>query len=157
MNNLVDLILFIGVVIYKDKYDAATALLKTSKPILMDPRMVERKRSIVLSAENPDKDENNEEKSENMNEDFDYDKVDVIPQSSITVPMPPGYVWRFGTPCEKAKGILIRYATKNDKKQERAERFSEYYQKYGNPNKASGNRENSGNYLIYDIIQMCLR
>lgn len=132
-----------GVVIYKTQYDAATSLMKASKPIEMDPRTVERKRSIVQASGETEKEDNAEEKSETMNEDVEYDKVDAIPQSWITVPMPPGYVWRFGAPCEKAKGILVRFATKQDKKQERAERFSEYYQKYGNPNKTGSPRENS--------------
>jgi len=120
-------------------------MIKTSKPIAMDPRLAERKRSIVETSNNDankDKDENNDEKTDQMSEDYDYDKVDAIPQSWITVPMPPGYVWRLGAPCEKARGILIRYANKNDKKQERAERFSEFYKNYGNPNK-NATREDS--------------
>lgn len=140
----------IGVVIYANQYDAAVSLQNTSKPILMDPRLVERKRSIMQSAEK-DKEDNNEDKVENMTEDIDYDKVDAIPQSWITVPMPPGYVWRFGAPCEKAKGILVRFANKQDKKQERAERFSEFYQKYGNPNKAQTTRETSGSIYGLDL------
>lgn len=136
-------------VIYSDRFDAAAAMMKMSKRILMDPLIVERKRSIVQSSEvDKDTEDNSEEKADNnMNEDIDYDKADEIPQSWITVPMPPGYVWRLGAPCDKAKGILVRFATKNDKKQERAERFSEYYKNYGNPNKARNGRENSGALL----------
>lgn len=140
-----------GVVIFKDKYDAAVSILKTSKPIVMDPRILERKRSIAQSSDNDnnEKGENGEEKSDSTIEDFDYDQVDVVPQSCITVPMPPGYVWRLAAPCEKAKGILVRFATKQDKKQERAERFSEYYKNYGNPNKI-GNPNSNREYSGYD-------
>lgn len=47
--------------------------------------------------------------------------------------MPPGY-WRLGTPHLKAKFLLMRFAFVTDKKPLRAERFSEYYKKHGNPN-----------------------
>ncbi|CAL8081724.1 unnamed protein product [Orchesella dallaii] len=135
------------VVIFDNKYDAATSMIKTSKPILMDPGLAERKRSMVETSSsdaNKEKDETNEEKKDAMSEDFDFDKAEAIPQSWITVPMPPGYVWRLGTPCEKARGILVRYATKHDKKQERAERFSEFYKNYGNPNKSGGREDSRG-------------
>lgn len=53
--------------------------------------------------------------------------------SNITTPIPPGY-WRLGTKHPKAKFLLVRFAFKSDKKPLKAERFSEYYKKYGNPN-----------------------
>ncbi|RDD47417.1 Nuclear cap-binding protein subunit 3 [Trichoplax sp. H2] len=42
--------------------------------------------------------------------------------------------WRFGEPCSKAKLLLIRYATINDKKIKGIAKYSNYYLKYGNPN-----------------------
>lgn len=53
--------------------------------------------------------------------------------SDITIPIPPGY-WRLGIKHNKAKFILLRFAVKSDKKPIKAEKFSEYYKKYGNPN-----------------------
>ncbi|XP_011308871.1 uncharacterized protein C17orf85 [Fopius arisanus] len=51
----------------------------------------------------------------------------------IDCPLPPG-LWRKGVDFAKSKGIFLRFATRNDKKQPRAEKMSEYYKKYGNPN-----------------------
>ncbi|XP_024944567.1 nuclear cap-binding protein subunit 3 isoform X2 [Cephus cinctus] len=51
----------------------------------------------------------------------------------ITCPLPPG-LWRKGIDYPKSKGILLRFATRADKKRPNAEKMSEYYKKYGNPN-----------------------
>lgn len=51
----------------------------------------------------------------------------------IDYPLPPG-IWRKGVDYPKSKGIFLRFATKADKKQFNAEKKSEYYKKYGNPN-----------------------
>ncbi|KAB0794692.1 hypothetical protein PPYR_11531 [Photinus pyralis] len=53
--------------------------------------------------------------------------------SDISVPIPPGY-WRRGLDHPKSKVLLLRFAFKTDRKPSKAERFSEYYKKYGNPN-----------------------
>ncbi|KAJ9586285.1 hypothetical protein L9F63_020079 [Diploptera punctata] len=53
--------------------------------------------------------------------------------SDITVPIPPGK-WRVGTSHSKAKCVLLRFSTRADKKQPQAEKMSQYYKKYGNPN-----------------------
>lgn len=53
--------------------------------------------------------------------------------AEISCPIPPGY-WRLGNSHPKSKNILLRFAYKTDKKPYKAERFSEYYKKYGNPN-----------------------
>lgn len=58
---------------------------------------------------------------------------DSVSISDIAIPIPPGY-WRLGFEHPKTKCILLRFAFKTDKKPMRAERFSEYYKKYGNPN-----------------------
>ncbi|KAF8785029.1 Nuclear cap-binding protein subunit 3 like protein [Argiope bruennichi] len=51
----------------------------------------------------------------------------------VNVPVPPGY-WRIGIRHPKSKAILLRFATRDDKKLPGAEKRSQYYQKYGNPN-----------------------
>lgn len=53
--------------------------------------------------------------------------------ADISCPIPPGY-WRLGKPHTKSKNILLRFAYRTDKKPYKAEKFSEYYKKYGNPN-----------------------
>lgn len=58
--------------------------------------------------------------------------IETVHLSDIDIPLPPGY-WRIGYPHEKSQFILLRFAKRTDKKPLRAERFSEYYRKYGNP------------------------
>jgi hypothetical protein len=58
---------------------------------------------------------------------------DVVHVSNIPIPIPPGK-WRKGTSHPKAKCILLRFSTRTDKKRPQAEKMSEYYKKYGNPN-----------------------
>lgn len=131
-------------VLWNDKISAARALFFLSSPIegmpvegpcdpfikdisaddstTVDPDNVGK--SILLR--NTDREvELEKEEKENME-----GKVHV---SDIDVPIPPGY-WRLGIKHNKAKFILLRFAVKSDKKPFRAERFSEYYKKHGNPN-----------------------
>ncbi|KAJ8938877.1 hypothetical protein NQ318_016081 [Aromia moschata] len=56
-----------------------------------------------------------------------------VDMSEIMIPVPPGY-WRLGKNHPKAKSLLLRFAFKTDKKPIKAEKFSKYYKKYGNPN-----------------------
>ncbi|GBN48570.1 hypothetical protein AVEN_103761-1 [Araneus ventricosus] len=56
-----------------------------------------------------------------------------VPAEVVDVPVPPGH-WRLGVSHPKSKAILLRFATKDDKKLPGAEKRSQYYQKYGNPN-----------------------
>jgi len=71
------------------------------------------------------------------NESIDVDKngkeENSISIKDIDCPLPPG-VWRKGIDCPKSKGIFLRFATRTDKKQVNAEKKSNYYKKYGNPN-----------------------
>lgn len=60
---------------------------------------------------------------------LEEEKVD----EELPLSVPPGY-WRLGVPHTKAKAILLRFATKDDKKIRGAEKRSTYYKKYGNPN-----------------------
>jgi hypothetical protein len=71
-----------------------------------------------------------------------------IPVSEINVPVPPG-MWRLGATCSKAKGILLRFASRADRKPKQAEKMSEYYKKYGNPN--------YGGTIIYIIIILLVK
>ena len=65
----------------------------------------------------------------------DEDEMDqeTIEKLNTSVPSAPG-VWRMGLEYPKANGLLIRFATRNDRKVKGAERFSQYYTKHGNPN-----------------------
>lgn len=114
---------FVGVVNYKDKYEAARSLLSVTKPITIEPRP-ERKET----------DEGGLEPEDEMLQDLDFHAADTVSSRYVTVAMPPGHTWRFAAPCPQARGILMRYATTQDKKQEKSERHSEYYKKFGNPN-----------------------
>ncbi|CAG7828773.1 unnamed protein product [Allacma fusca] len=111
------------VVIFKDRYEAARAMISMTKPVAIEPRP-ERKET----------EDGGLEAEDDMNQDFDFHAEDTVSSRYITVPMPPGYTWRFAIPCQQARGILMRYATIQDKKQEKSERHSEYYKKFGNPN-----------------------
>lgn len=85
-------------------------------------------RSILLK--------NSHREVELQDDDFIDDKENTdtsVHVSDLTVPVPPGY-WRLGVPCPKSKCILLRFSFKSDKKPYKAEKFSEYYKKYGNPN-----------------------
>lgn len=127
-------------IIWNDKISAARALFFLSSAIegmpvegSCDPFSKEfTSEDLVADAENSGRSvllRNNDREVELEKEEFD----DKIQLSDITIPIPPGY-WRLGTKHGKAKFILLRFALKSDKKPLKAERFSEYYKKYGNPN-----------------------
>lgn len=129
-------------VVWHDKVSAARAFIALSKPIAGMP---------VIGECNPFKDKDDESELTNdsnkgrsilliqnevqMEEDKENGKgtEGMVNVSDINIPIPPGY-WRLGFPHEKAEFILFRFAKRTDKKPFRAERFSEYYKKYGNPN-----------------------
>ncbi|XP_012542993.1 nuclear cap-binding protein subunit 3 isoform X2 [Monomorium pharaonis] len=73
------------------------------------------------------------EKSESVDADKNGRKENCINIKDIDYPLPPG-IWRKGVDYPKSKGIYLRFATRADKKQFNAEKRSEYYKKYGNPN-----------------------
>ncbi|XP_077510197.1 uncharacterized protein LOC144121116 isoform X1 [Amblyomma americanum] len=54
--------------------------------------------------------------------------------SEVGVPVPPGEWRRAVVPHPKATILLLRFSNKYDKKMPGAEKHSEYYKKYGNPN-----------------------
>lgn len=116
--------------------------MKVTKPISVDHEAVDKKKNLDIEDKPvPDEDEGDKDSEQGRKNSLskpdcvlNYDEVSIIPHEQVAVPMPLGYVWRYAKPCEKAKGILMRFATLQDRKQERAERYSEYYKKHGNPN-----------------------
>ncbi len=66
---------------------------------------------------------------------IDYDSMDTISATDVTVPMPPSHIWRYAAPAPGVSGVVMTIAKSTDKKQERAETASEYYRKHGNPNR----------------------
>lgn len=73
------------------------------------------------------------EENESINADKNRMEENCINIKDIDYPLPPG-IWRKGVDYPKSKGIFLRFATRTDKKQVNAEKKSEYYKKYGNPN-----------------------
>jgi hypothetical protein len=88
---------------------------------------------------------NEEHVTANVSE--DGRKENFINIKDIDCPLPPG-IWRKGIDYPKSKGIFLRFATRMDKKQANAEKMSEYYKKYGNPN--------FGGKLICTLVYMSL-
>lgn len=88
-------------------------------------------RSILLI--NKNREVQLEKEESDLTHDNALQKENFVNISDISIPIPPGY-WRLGDVHSKAKCILLRFAYKTDKKPFKAERFSEYYKKYGNPN-----------------------
>ncbi|KAK8724554.1 hypothetical protein OTU49_011128, partial [Cherax quadricarinatus] len=77
-------------------------------------------------------------KIETMDQDTTEPNKEAIEEGSvraedIAIPVPPGR-WRLGVPCTRTKAVLLRFSSRKDKKAGGAERNSEYYRKYGNPN-----------------------
>ncbi|KRT82730.1 hypothetical protein AMK59_3137 [Oryctes borbonicus] len=131
-------------VLWNDRISAARALYFLSKAIKGMPIEGPCDPFLRELSTNPSDDKENEGRSILLkNKDRvvelrdDNDEVtleeDSVSVDDIKVPIPPGY-WRLGVECEKSKCILLRFTLKTDKKPHRAEKFSEYYKKYGNPN-----------------------
>ncbi|XP_015903609.1 nuclear cap-binding protein subunit 3 [Parasteatoda tepidariorum] len=148
-------------VCWYDETSAARALLGMSQPFLI--RRKSKKEDAVpdeldngeMSKETPENEtvemsepENGEiseakESEQNIESEADVEmEVDKKPDGEsdedvknlpLNIPVPPG-CWRLGIPHTKAKAILLRFATRDDKKLPGAEKRSQYYMKYGNPN-----------------------
>lgn len=58
---------------------------------------------------------------------------EIVEESLVSIPTPPG-VWRLGLECPHAKALVMRLATRTDRKIKGAERLSQYYRNHGNPN-----------------------
>lgn len=66
-------------------------------------------------------------------EEMTTENENAIHIKDIKYPLPPGQ-WRKGVDCSQSKNIFLRFATYADKKPHNAEKMSDYYKKYGNPN-----------------------
>ncbi|XP_076674241.1 uncharacterized protein LOC143372168 [Andrena cerasifolii] len=128
-------------VVWLDNLSAARGMLGLSKRIIgLDKQNY---RSAKLHDDNPDEENNvtNEDCTIEMVDDTESTNTakdatqegDYISIKDIKYPLPPG-MWRKGIDCAKSKAIFLRFATRADKKQPNAEKMSEYYKKYGNPN-----------------------
>ncbi|XP_050577256.1 nuclear cap-binding protein subunit 3-like isoform X2 [Bombus affinis] len=124
-------------VVWLDNLSAARAILGLSKRIIGL-----EKQQITKSLDgNPDEENNvtNDDSIIEMDEDNEITNItketgeDYINIKDINCPLPPG-LWRKGIDYPKSKAIFLRFATRADKKQPNAEKMSEYYKKYGNPN-----------------------
>nr|XP_033331228.1 nuclear cap-binding protein subunit 3-like [Megalopta genalis] len=123
-------------VVWLDNLSAARAMLGLSKKIV---GLDKTNQKTTHTHDNPDVENNvtNESCTIDMEDDNDSIKGlsqgDYISIKDIDCPLPPG-LWRKGIDYPKSKAILLRFATRADKKQPNAEKMSDYYKKYGNPN-----------------------
>ncbi|XP_034946463.1 nuclear cap-binding protein subunit 3-like [Chelonus insularis] len=103
-------------VVWLDNISAARALIGLSKKIVgLNDKIEIGTNKIEINDSNED------------------DEKNTINLRNIDFPLPPG-IWRKGVNCDKSQKILLRFAINSDKKQPNAEKLSEYYKKYGNPN-----------------------
>ncbi|XP_033300792.1 nuclear cap-binding protein subunit 3-like isoform X1 [Bombus bifarius] len=124
-------------VVWLDNLSAARAILGLSKRIIG----LEKQQTTKSFDGNPDEENNvtNDDSVIEMDEDHEITNTtketgeDYISIKDINCPLPPG-LWRKGINYPKSKAIFLRFATRADKKQPNAEKMSEYYKKYGNPN-----------------------
>lgn len=126
--------------VWLENLSAARAMLGLSKKIVGLEKQTQR--TIKMHDSSPDE-ENNvaledctiemEDDNESTNIIQDASQNDYISIKDIDCPLPPG-LWRKGIDYPKSKAIFLRFATRADKKQPNAEKMSEYYKKYGNPN-----------------------
>ncbi|XP_076654183.1 uncharacterized protein LOC143359803 isoform X2 [Halictus rubicundus] len=120
-------------VVWLDNVSAARAMIGLSKKIV---GLDKQNQKNTHTHDNPDEENNvtNESCTVEMEEDNDSTKDmsqgDYISIKDIDCPLPPG-LWRKGIDYPKSKAILLRFATRADKKQPNAEKLSEYYKKYG--------------------------
>uniref|UniRef100_A0A8D9AHY9 Nuclear cap-binding protein subunit 3 n=1 Tax=Cacopsylla melanoneura TaxID=428564 RepID=A0A8D9AHY9_9HEMI len=133
-------------VVWVDDIAAARALLALSVPIkggVKPPtRTYDIDEDLVLTLNaGPDgltsPPRNRDDEMQVESDDESSSAVDV---ARVRIPVPPG-TWRFGVPApaggheaDAESDILLRFATKSDKKVARAERSSEFYRQFGNPN-----------------------
>ncbi|XP_033230650.1 nuclear cap-binding protein subunit 3-like [Belonocnema kinseyi] len=122
--------------VWLDSASTARALLGLSKKIIgvgnrtrtdLSPKSNDSNNECVIEVDTEDKIEAIDDK---MDENVTSEKE--IHVKNINYPLPPG-IWRKGIDCPKSKGIFMRFAIRSEKKQH-AEKMSEYYKKYGNPN-----------------------
>ncbi|XP_046634467.1 nuclear cap-binding protein subunit 3-like [Daphnia pulicaria] len=61
------------------------------------------------------------------------DHEESVSEPALPIPTPPG-IWRLGFEYQYAKALIMRFATRADRKIKGAERLSHYYRNHGNPN-----------------------
>ena len=61
------------------------------------------------------------------------DHEEAVDEPALPIPTPPG-IWRLGFEYQYAKALVMRFATRADRKIKGAERLSQYYRNHGNPN-----------------------
>lgn len=71
--------------------------------------------------------------TKNITEGEAMEHEEVAEEPAVSIPTPPG-VWRLGLECPHAKALVMRFATRTDRKIKGAERMSHYYRNHGNPN-----------------------
>lgn len=121
-----------GNVVWFDNLSAARAMVGLSKRIVGS--VTKHSDRENTDSENKKEDEvTMNEEHEAANVDEDGKKENFVNIKDIDYPLPPG-IWRKGIDYSKSKRIFLRFATRMDKKQANAEKMSEYYKKYGNPN-----------------------
>ncbi|XP_012282268.1 nuclear cap-binding protein subunit 3 [Orussus abietinus] len=126
-------------VVWLDNISAARALLGLSKKIVGASEKSEEN-SHVEKSNLDDKNEVSRDEclvkvvqGSGSSDEVTNEKDNTINLKDIDCPLPPGQ-WRKGINHAKSKGIFLRFATRADKKQPKAEKMSDYYKKYGNPN-----------------------
>lgn len=123
-------------VVWLDNASAARAMIGLSKKIVGTNEKTQNNKSVVNTADNASNEEClMEVEPETVSDKESEEKKDKneVHIQDIDYPLPPG-IWRKGVDYPKARGIFLRFATRSDKKQPNAEKMSEYYKKYGNPN-----------------------
>ncbi|KAL2718830.1 nuclear cap-binding protein subunit 3-like isoform X1 [Vespula squamosa] len=123
-------------IVWLDNASAARAMLGLSKRIVGVNDKPQSNKSNANTVDSvPDEDCIIEINHDSLLDKEDKEKEDTneINIKDIDYPLPPG-IWRKGVDYPKSKGIFLRFATRSDKKQPNAEKMSEYYKKYGNPN-----------------------
>ncbi|XP_043676996.1 nuclear cap-binding protein subunit 3-like [Vespula pensylvanica] len=123
-------------VVWLDNASAARAMLGLSKRIVgVNDKLQSNKSNADMIDSIPDEDCIIEVKHGSLSDKEIKGKKDTneINIKDIDYPLPPG-IWRKGIDYPKSRGIFLRFATRSDKKQPNAEKMSEYYKKYGNPN-----------------------
>lgn len=118
-----------------DNLSAARAMLGLSKKIVGSiAKYSDRENNDSENKKDSEAIVNVENKSTDIEKDENIEKKEnCINIKDIDCPLPPG-IWRKGIDYPNSKGIFLRFATRMDKKQANAEKKSEYYKKYGNPN-----------------------
>lgn len=123
-------------VVWLDNASAARAMIGLSKRIVGINEKTQNNKSASNAVDNSSNEEcvmeveHDSSSDKESKEKKDKNEVHI---KDIDYPLPPG-IWRKGIDYPKARGIFLRFATRSDKKQPNAEKMSEYYKKYGNPN-----------------------